>query len=87
MKKMVSVTEVEGEGMVGLIGERVTLFCLNYIYTGLLVGVNESCVKLDSPSIVYETGAFSDSKWKDAQALPNSIYVQLRCIEAFGVVK
>ena len=42
MKKIVQ--EVEGEGLVKLLGERVTLFCANYIYTGKLEGVNESCV-------------------------------------------
>lgn len=87
MKKLVSVTEVEGEGLIGMMGERVTLFCLNYIYTGKLVGVNDSCVRLDDASIVYETGAFTDSTWKDAQKLPRSVYVQLGAIEMFTVLK
>ena len=39
MKKIVNVQEVEGEGLVGLLGETITLFCLNYFYTGKLVGV------------------------------------------------
>jgi hypothetical protein len=68
-------------------GERVTLFCLNYIYTGKLSGVNETCVLLEDPAIVYETGAFTDAKWKDAQPLPNKLYVQVGAIESFGVVK
>lgn len=87
MKKIVNVVEVDGEGLVGLMGQRVTLFCLNYIYTGLLSGVNDTCVKLDDAAIVYETGAFSDSKWKDAQSLPHSCYVMTRCIESFMVLK
>lgn len=87
MKRLVQVTEVEGEGLVGLLGKRVTLFALNYIYTGTLVGVNDSCVRLDDAAIVYETGAFTDPKWKDAQRLPNAVYVMLACIEAFSVVK
>ena len=85
MKKI--VTEVEGEGLVKLLGEVVTLFCLNYIYTGKLVGVNETCVLLDDPKIVYETGAFDTKQWKDAQALPSSLYVMTACIESFGIVK
>lgn len=85
MKKIVS--EVEGEGLVKLLGERVTLFCLNYIYTGLLEGVNDTCVLLKDPAIVYETGAFNEKGWKDAQALPNSIYVMVSAIESFGVMK
>ena len=87
MKKIVTVTEVEGEGLEGLLGERITLFCMNYIYTGKLEGVNQTCVKLADAAIVYETGAFTDAKWKDAQALPNAVYVQMSAIEAFSVVK
>lgn len=69
-----------------LIGKRVTLFCLNYIYTGILEGVNHECVLLKSPSIVYETGAFTDKAWKDAQPLPNSLYVMTSAIESFGLM-
>ena len=28
------------------------------------------CVLLENPSIVYETGPFSDTAWQDAQRLP-----------------
>ena len=88
MKKLVSVQEVEGEGLISLLGERVTLFCLNYIYTGKLLGVNDTCVLLEDPSIVYETGAFTEKAWKDAQRLPEkTLLVMLRCIESAGVVK
>ena len=75
------------EGLPKLLGERITLFCVNYIYTGLLTGVNETCVLLTDPAIVYETGAFTDPKWKDAQALPHEMYVMLAAIESFGRVK
>ena len=56
MKKLVE--EVVGEGLEKLLGERVTLFCANYIYTGKLTGVNENCVLLSEAAIVYETGSF-----------------------------
>jgi hypothetical protein len=85
MKKIVE--DVQGEGLVKLLGERVTLFCLNYIYTGTLVGVNDTCVLLTDPAIVYETGPFTEAKWKDAQALPHEIYVMIGAIESFGRVK
>ncbi len=85
MKKIVQ--EVEGEGLVKLLGERVTLFCANYIYTGVLSGVNESCVLLTSAAVVYETGPFEDKKWKDAQELPAEWYVQVSAIESFGKLK
>ena len=85
MKKI--VTEVSGEGLDKLLGEVITLFCMNYIYTGLLAGVNSDCVLLQNPYIVYETGAFTDTSWKDAQKLPADLYVMTASIEAFGLVK
>ena len=86
MKKIVSVTEVDGEGLVALLGERVTLFCLNYIYEGRLSGVNEACVLLEDAAIVYETGPFSGTEFKDAQPIANVWYVQRSAIESFGRV-
>jgi len=87
MKKLVKVEEVSGEGLLGLMGENVTLFCLNYIYTGRLVGVNDVFVKLEKAKIVYETGSFTDPNFKDAQALPHDWYVQLSSIESYGKLK
>lgn len=84
MRKIVEDTE---DGLESYLGQRITLFCMNYIYTGKLSGVNATCVKLDEPKIVYETGPFEDKHWKDAQALPSAIYVQLSAVEAWGVVK
>lgn len=87
MKKTIQVVEVEDEGFLALMDQVITIFSLNYIYTGKLIGVNETCVLLKDPSIVYETGSFTNKDWEDAQKLPNEIYVQLGCVEAFGVVK
>ncbi len=86
MKKIVTVTEVAGEGMEGLLGEVVTLFCVNYIYTGRLEGVNATCIKLAEAAIVYETGPFTEPTWKDAQRLPNAVYIQTASIESFTVL-
>lgn len=83
----VLVNEVENEGLFALMGKRVTLFCGVYIYTGKLVGVNDTCVKLQDAGIVYETGSFSDKKWKDCQSLPNDWYVTTQSIESFGELK
>lgn len=85
MKKLVE--EVNGEGLDKLIGERVTLFCMNYIYTGKLSGVNETCVLLTDAAIVYETGELNSSDWKDAQPLPNDWYIQISSVESFGILK
>lgn len=88
MKVLKNVVEVEAEGLLALIGQNVTLFCGVYIYNGNLVGVNESCVKLENAGIVYETGAFTDKQFKDIQKLPNSVwYVKTAAIESFGVFK
>lgn len=75
------------EGLETLMGQRITLFCMNYIYTGKLVSVNATCVKLEDAAIVYETGAFSDNSWKDAQSLPHDWQVQICAIESYGILK
>lgn len=87
MKKLVKVEEIEGEGLLALLGQRVTLMCANYFYTGKLEGVNATCVLLSDAHMIYETGAWNEPKWKDAQKLPGSIYVQTHMIEAFGILK
>lgn len=83
----IEVMEVENEGLISLLGQNITLFCAVYIYTGKLVGVNSTYVKLENPKIVYETGAFDNKTWKDAQSLPNDMYICTSMIESFGIVK
>lgn len=85
MRKIVE--QVSGEGLEKLLGKRITLFCMNYIYTGTLIGVNEQCVLLSDPAIVYETGELTSSVWKDAQKLPNEWYVFITSIESCGILK
>lgn len=83
----VLVTEKEDEGLDALMGQTITVFCGVYIYTGKLVGVNDTCIKLADAKIVYETGPFESKDWKDAQKLPHDWYVQRQSIESFGVMK
>lgn len=86
MKKL--VTEVENEGLEKLLGETVTLFCLNYFYNGKLVGVNEDCVLLESPKLIYETGEWTDSNWKDIQDMGiDELYVRISAIESYAATK
>jgi len=85
MKKLVE--DVQGEGLVSLLGERVTLYCAIYIYTGKLVGVNDTFIKLTDAKIVYDTGSFAEKEWKIADELPNDWYVQTAMIESFGILK
>ena len=86
MKRLIECEEKEG--LEKLLGETITVFCMNYIYTGVLIGLNETCLLLKDPSIVYETGDFKNKTWKDAQRLPEKHwYVMLSSIESFGIMK
>lgn len=88
MKKVIQTVEVDGEGFEALMGETVTLFCLNYFYNGVLVGVNETCILLEDPKIIYETGNFSNTSWKDVQSMGiKELYVQKNAVESFAKTK
>jgi hypothetical protein len=81
------IIEVESEGLLALLGKTITVFCANYIYTGKLEGVNDTCIKLSSAKLVFETGAFNETNWLDAQELPQDLYVQCGMIESFTILK
>ena len=59
----------ELSGLEALLGENVLLLCANYFYSGKLAGVNKSCVELENPCIVYETGAWDNKAYTDVQKL------------------
>lgn len=82
MKKLVSITEVSGEGFESLMGEYITVSCLNYIYSGKLIGVNTDDILLTEAVIVYETGELC-GPFKDAQALPNDLYIRTSTVESY----
>ena len=86
MKKIIEVTDAQG--LESLLGEDVLLLCSAYFYIGKLVGVNETCVELADPSIVYETGKWSDKGYTDVQKLHcKTFFVSRHAIESFGVSK
>lgn len=87
MKVLETIREEAQEGFLALMGQTITLFCMNYIYTGKLVGVNDTQIKLESAKIVYETGPLNTKDWKDAQALPHPIYVRVSAVETYMVLK
>ena len=87
MKKVIEVQEVPNEGLAAFLGRKVTLLCENYFYTGTLTGINDICVLLESPSIIYETGVWAEKAYKTQEKLPSSIYVMISKIEAFGELK
>jgi len=85
MKRIVD--DSSSEGLEVLIGERVTIYCANYSYTGKLVGVDAIFVKLEDVAIVYDTGAHDNTNWADASAMPKPWYVMVGAIESFGIFK
>lgn len=86
MKRLIETVDVAG--LDALMGEQVLLLCMNYFYTGKLVGVNDTFVELQSPAIVYETGPWNEKGFKDAQPLHVSeFFVQRAAIEAYGKAK
>lgn len=80
MKKLIE--EVSGEGLESLLGEYVCIWCLNYIYWGKLIGVNDADILLTEAHVVYETGKLTESL-KDAQPLPSDCYVRIDKIEVY----
>jgi len=82
------VVEQEKQGLEALKGKTITLFCTRYIYTGVLISVDETCCLLQQPKIVYDTGSWDKKEWLDAQSLPKKEWhVMLQSIESFGVAK
>ena len=84
MKVVVKEVESKDEGLSGLLGQQVAVWCNTYIYAGTLVGVNETCIKLDDASVVYETGELTAKSFQDAQKIgKRPLYIQISAIEAF----
>lgn len=87
MKRIVNTVETEVDGLDKLLGEYVELWCLNYIYAGRLVGVNEENVCLTECQVVYETGKLDDhTGFKFAESFrQEERFVQKSHIESFGL--
>lgn len=93
MKTVKKLVEIEVEEAVqseegafdALLGKTVLILCMNYFYTGKLVVTNGNYVILEDPKIVYETGEWSATSYKDAQKLPmKRLRVMVSAIEAIG---
>lgn len=88
MKVLQTVAEVKEEGLEALLGEKVILLCANYFYLGKLVGINNTCVKLEDPSLIYETGSWANKMYSNVEKMNMLfLYVQLSHIESFGAGK
>jgi hypothetical protein len=74
-------------GLAAYTGKTITIYCLNYIYTGNVAAVTDEEVELDQAAIVYETGELKASKFSDAQELPSKHCVRISAIESYGAGK
>lgn len=76
--------EVSGDGLESLLGEVVQLWCLNYIYSGKLVGVNTNDVVLEDAVVVYETGKLTDKQFKVIERVSSKeLFVRTAAIESY----
>jgi len=86
-KPAVEITP-DGPGLEAFIGQPILLLCQNYFYHGILYGVFEDFLLLKDPSIVYETGEWSDKTYKDYQRLPAGFWRVMRSsVESYGAGK
>jgi hypothetical protein len=86
MKKIIE--DVEGEGLMALLGENVLIFCMRYNYSGKLTGVNDTDILLEDAQIVFDTGDLSDANWTTAETPINStLRVRTSAIESYVATK
>lgn len=84
----VSMVEVPNEGLVSLIGSTIMVETLNFNYTGVLDGVNDTQILLREPKTVFETGDYKAKEWADAQRLPTSqMYIRLSAVQSYYKVE
>jgi len=85
---MRTIVEVKDEGLDGLMNKRVLIMSAGYFYEGVLVGINDTCIKLTDCYVVYATGKWGDEKYLDIQKMHTlDWYVNLGLIESFGLSK
>lgn len=84
MKKIVTVTEVENEGLESFLGKRIFIVAQSYFYAGTLTGINTSCVLLEDALFILESGDFQKKGYANAEKIPGGkLYVQKSSIECF----
>lgn len=86
MKKL--VIEDKNEGLMKLLGEVITVYCMSFIYSGKLTGVNDDCILLEGARIVYDTGSHDSKNWARSEPMPGGDwYIMKNAIESFGIFK
>jgi hypothetical protein len=86
MKRIIETDDKNG-GLEAYLGEKITVFCMRYIYTGKLAAITAGSIELTDAAIVYETGALGTEEWEDAQKLPHKWNIAIASIESFGELK
>lgn len=82
------VNENKRQDLLNLIGEKVVLLGVNYLYYGVLTEVYEDNVSLQGAKIVFETGNITDAKFKDESEMYSSKWnIMLSAVESFGGYK
>lgn len=85
MKKL--IVEEKNEGMMKLLGEVITVYCMSFIYSGKLIGVNDECILIEGARIVYDTGGHNTKTWANSEPMPGEWYIMKNAIESFGIFK
>jgi hypothetical protein len=84
MKKVIQVTEVNGEGLEGFLNKRIFIVCRSYFYAGTLMGINDDCVLLEDARFVLESGSFEGKGITSCEKVRGGkLYVAKNAIEAF----
>ena len=83
----ITLKKIDNYGYSSLIGENITVFCCRYIYHGKLIEEGKSFIKIQSPSIVYETGCFTENNFKDIQSMNTKTFsINKDSVESFGIL-
>jgi hypothetical protein len=78
---------LEEDGYSELIGKNITVFCCRYTYYGKLIEEGKNFIKLQNPNKVYETGCFTEKKFKDIQSLNTKTFsINKDSVESFGIL-
>ena len=81
----IPVVEVENEGFFALLGKNVEVHTPNFIFAGKLEGVNDKFIKISNAHTVFDTGAYTNKNYSDAQKRQQDVwYIMLGSIIAFG---
>ena len=69
------------------IGQRPTVYAMNYIYTGDCLAVEGGSIVFDNAMIVYNTGDHKEPNWSDAEEMRGRWSVAIQSIESHGIFK